>query len=534
MSSSDPLLPGDAAGAGALTVSIPSDSRLAPAPADLGSSVLAAGGAILDDVPPQSSAPPGASARGDDPAAILATSSPVLNAARDAALAVLANDLVTRNGLAAHSAGPGYDEPWIRDSFAWGMIPNNQASQLAPYTGPELRLWLGRQAASGQWTSNPQSGFFDETAILISAALDAYRVTGDRALLAEALPRLRRGWAWLRGNANGRDSTYLLWTPLPAAGPRLALPVAVDWADQVGRRNYAGQLNLLWYRATQSMAVAEHVLGNAGESGRYTAFAAGIRSDFNRLLWTTGRVEARNAAPVSTFGHYRSWYPAERDYFELDTNFQAILYGIADAPQRDSVLDFVSAHAGYLLGTEGGAPPARTVYGDYAPADYAQIRNKLGDGLYHNAYWLSTGGLAAAAYQQAGQPAMQQRLLNGMAAALTAGQATNYASEWYDIRGKPGGVPAYQWSARAYLHALYESVAGIDWSEPNAENLRVMAPTGDGLAQIVHLGKRLRVQTHGSGPLTQVLVDGRSAPNATIIPEAVLHDGSRIDIEAGD
>ena len=416
------------------------------------------------------------------------------------------------------------------------MIPNDAYPQLAPYSNSELRFWLARQAPSGQWVSNPVSGYFDETAILISAALDAYRVTGDRALLAEALPRLRRGWAWLRSNANGRDSTYLLWTPLPAAGPRLVLPVAVDWVDQVGRRNYAAQVNLLWLRATQSLAVVENVLGNAVEARRYTEFAKGIGTDFNRLLWTTGAVQARNAAETGPFGHYRSWYPAERDYFELDTNFQAILYGVADAEQSASILGFVSAHADYLLDSPTGALPARTVYGDYAQADYAQVRNKLGDGLYHNAYWLSTGGLAAAAYQHAEQPEMQQRIVNGMASAFRAGQPGGSASEWYDLSGRPGGVSSYQWSARSYLNVLYRTYVGIDddWASMDGENLRVIAPGGDTVAGIRHLGKLLRVQTHGRGRVTRVLVDGQEVPGADLIPEAMLHDGSVIDVYAGE
>ena len=487
-------------------------------------------------MPADLSAPLTALSTREDPEAILTTDSPALNAAKDEALSVLARDLLQQKGLAAHSAGPGYDAPWIRDSFAWGMIPNDAYPQLAPYANSELRLWLTQQSPSGQWVSNPMSGYFDETAILISAALDAYRVTGNRALLAEALPRLRRGWAWLRSNANGRDSTYLLWTPLPTAGPRLALPVAVDWADQVGRRNYAAQVNLLWLRATQSLAVAENVLGNAGETRRYAAFAIGIRSDFNRLLWTIGQVQSRNAAPAGPFGHYRSWYPAERDYFEMDTNLQAILRGVADTERTSSILAFVTAHADYLLDSPGGAPPAKTVYGDYAPADYAQIHSKVSDGTYHNAYWLSTGGLAAAVYQRAGQPVMQRRVIDGMASNFGAGQAGGSASEWYDMSGRPGGVSSYQWSARSYLNALYRVYAGIedDWASMNAENLYVVAPGGETIAGVRHLGKRLRVRTHGGGGLTRVLVDGQAVPGLDLIPEALLHDGSNIDVYAGE
>jgi hypothetical protein len=470
----------------------------------------------------------------DDPEAIFTTDAPALNAARDEAFAVLARDLLLQNGSVTHSAGPGYDAPWIRDSFAWGMIPNDAYPQLAPYTDSELRFWLNQQLPSGQWVSNAQSGYYDETAIVISAALDAYRVTGNRTLLVEALPRLRRGWAWLRGNANGRESTYLLWTP-PAAGPqRLVLPVAVDWADQIARRNYPAQLNLLWFRATQSMSVVEDVLGNAGEARRYSAFASGIRADFNRLLWSNGAIRSRNAPPVAPFGHYRSWYPGERDYFELDTNFQAIIYGLADAARTASILSFVAAHETYLLGGApgSGAPPAKTVYGDYEPADYAQVRNKIGDGLYHNAYWPSIGSLGALAYEHAGQTEMLGRVLDGLAAVFRAGQAAGSASEWYDGSGLPAGASSYQWTARSFIIALYHGYLGVDddWSGTKAENLRLFAPGGEAIGRLRHLGKWLTVHSHGRGRVDHVLVDGQMAKVPSLIPESLLHDGTVIDV----
>jgi glycogen debranching enzyme len=414
------------------------------------------------------------------------------------------------------------------------MIPNDAYPQLAPYTNSELRLWLNQQLPSGQWVSNPQSGFYDETAILISAALDAYRVTGKRALLAEALPRLRRGWAWLRSNASGRESTHLLWTPMPevAGEQRPVASVAVDCADQVARRNYPAQVNLLWLRATQSMSIIESMLGNAAEARRDSAFAAGIQSDFNQLFWSDGAIHARNAAPAAPFGHYRSWYPSDRDYFELDSNFQAIIYGAADEARTASMLSFVTAHETYLLGSASGAPPAKIVYGDYEPADYAQIRNKIGDGVYQNAYWPSVGGLAALAYQHAGQGEVQLHVLDGLAAAFRAGQATHSASEWYDISGRPGGVSSYQWSARSFINVLYHAYLGVDddWTSVNAENLRVLAPGGEAIARLRHLGKWLTIHTHGRGRVERVLVDGNTTGATDLIPEALLHDESVINV----
>ena len=76
-------------------------------------------------MPADLSAPLTALSTREDPEAILTTDSPALNAAKDEALSVLARDLLQQKGLAAHTAGPGYVAPWIRDSFAWGMIPND-------------------------------------------------------------------------------------------------------------------------------------------------------------------------------------------------------------------------------------------------------------------------------------------------------------------------------------------------------------------------------------------------------------------------
>ena len=469
-----------------------------------------------------------------DPLAIFEAGVPGLDAAKDVALDVLARDVITRSGYLTHTAGPGYDTPWLRDSFAWGMIPSDSYSELAPYSASELRFWLGQQRPSGQWITNPQSGYYDETAIMICASLDAYRLTGNRALLQASIAQLRKGWAWLRTNPPGVESAYLLWTPVQGpATPLKRLPVSVDWADQIGRRDYAGQLNTLWYRATQSMAQIEAVLGNASEAAHYTAFAEHIKSDFNRLLWTQGPVYARNAPAVAPFGHYRSWYPGDRDYFELDTNLQAVIYGLADSVQSQAILGFVQANEAYLLGSENGnPPPAKSVYGQYAPEDYAAIRSRIGDDKYQNAYWMPIGGLAARAFWQAGRRDMVGRVMQGLSGAFYAGRPATSAAEWYDASGQPNGSPAYEWSARSFLEALFRAYLGVDddWSNPRAENLRVNPLFGGASGRIKHLGKIITVRTHGSGSYQTAVVDGATTVASELIPEALLHDGTNIDL----
>jgi hypothetical protein len=68
----------------------------------------------------------------------------------------------------------------------------------------------------------------------------------------------------------------------------------------------------------------------------------------------------------------------------------------------------------------------------------------------------------------------------------------------------------------------------------NAENLRMLAPGGEAIAGVRHLGQRLRVQTHGSGRVTRVLVDRQTVLGTDVIPEALLRDGSNIEVHAGE
>ena len=227
---------------------------------------------------------------------------------------------------------------------------------------------------------------------MIAAIADSYRISGNLPRLRAQLPQARRAWSLLAQYEVRRaaGSRFLLYADV---GPH----VAADWVDQVARSGYATGIEALWYHATRAMAVMEEAVGNTAAAARFDAFAAGVKHDINRLLWRTGAPRARDAAPTGPTGHYTGWLGA-RDYFELDSNYLCILYGIAGPVRTDDILRFTTAHASYLLGLGlPGGIPARTVYGDYEPEDYARIHYKLADGTYQNAYWPSIGALVAMA-----------------------------------------------------------------------------------------------------------------------------------------
>lgn len=382
----------------------------------------------------------------------IVTGDRTLDGAERLALNVLTRDL----HQPTHYAAPFYNSPWIRDSFAWGMIPwrGTPGDDVDLYSGDELSYWLKQQRPDGLWITNIWSGWYDETPIVIAAAADSYRLTGDRTALAARIGQLERAWSALRSHQVQpvRGSRFLLYA---AVGPH----VAADWADQVARKGYATGLEALWYRATRDMASMEGAVGRVEQARAHARFASGIARDINRLLWKVSAPHARNAARSAAVGHYTGWLGG-RDYFELDSNFLCVIYGIAGRSRAAQIARFTAAHAGYLLGLGGTkGMPARAVYGDYEPADYARIHYNLADGRYHNAYWPSVGALAAIGLAYAGERVLARAVLRQLAQSLLRG---GDAFEWYRADGAPEGASSYQWPARMYVLALYVAYLGIE------------------------------------------------------------------------
>jgi hypothetical protein len=441
---------------------------------------------------------------------LVQTNSPQIDLAQRRALAVLGADY---NGVTHAAAANYYSNPWIRDSFAWGMVPSIRDASIGSYSSAELAYWLDRQQTFGGWLTARKSGYFDETPILISAVLDSYKVSGDIGLVKSALPKLERGWSWLqRGFIKPQHgSTVLIYANVPPH-------VSTDWADQIGRTGYATQLEALWYWATKSLGIMERLTGHLARSQYYSSFASRIRSDINRLLWTTAAPYVRNAPAVPAFGHYRSWV-GPRDYFELDSNFVCILYGIADREQARSIVRFVEAHDDYLLGvgTVAGVP-ARVLYGDYAPADYAGKHERLGPDQYQSAYWPTVGALVAIGLASTGETAESRAVIQQLSNAVVR---SDDVREWYTRTGDPKGAPSFGWGARMFILALYAAYLGIssyaDVAGSHVDTgISVRLPAGQGSAEIAYRGRDIHAMVTGQGGQLRLIVAGKVREGVTV------------------
>jgi hypothetical protein len=431
------------------------------------------------------------------------TSNPLVDNAERYALAVLGADF---NGTTHVAAANYYGNPWIRDSYAWGMVPSGRDSSVGSYSTTELSYWLARPQPFGGWLTARQSGYFDETPDIINAVLDSYEVTGDLGLVKRALPALIRGWWWLaRGfimPAHG--SNYLIYANVPPH-------VSADWVDQVARHGYATQLEALWYWATRSLGIMEELTGHRGGAAYYTRFAQQIRSDLNRLLWTTEAPYVVDAPAVPSFGHYRSWV-GSHGYFELDSNLLCVPFGIADKGQTESIAHFIKLHDVYLLGVgTANVVPGKVLYGDYAPVDYAGKHERLGPGRYQNGYWPTVGALAAMGMAAAGDVAESQAILQQLGNAFTRDQEIR---EWYTSAGAGQGAPTFQWAARMFIVALYAAYLGIsDYAADRGRRIdagiKLEAPAGAGSADVLFHGRSVHIVVGGQGTHVRLDVSGQ-------------------------
>ncbi|HVA88641.1 MAG TPA: hypothetical protein VNL71_02255, partial [Chloroflexota bacterium] len=306
------------------------------------------------------------------------------------------------------------------------------------------------------------------------------------------------------------------------------------WVDQVGRTGYATQLEALWYWGTHSLSVIEGIVHQPTQADYYGSFAVRIKNDINRLLWTTTAPYVLNAPQAPAFGHYRSWL-GPRDYFELDSNFLCVLYGIADQSQAGRIEAFVSAHSSYLLGLNGGdGVPARVLYGDYAPEDYAGKHERVGLGRYQSAYWPTVGALVALGYARSGQVGEARAILLRLAEAFTSGGDIR---EWYGLNGQGSGAPSFGWAARMYLDALYAAYLGVGWydDQPGTRatpGLALQDPAGSGDATLSYHGRVLQVSVSGQGAAVQTAI-GSLTDHTSILPGPQLCAGCTVQVAWG-
>lgn len=476
---------------------------------------------------------------------LIQTGDKIINDAIPLALSVLRKNY---NGQ-YFIAGSGHPDTWLRDNLDFGLVPNLNDSVLAAYIN-SIGFWASVQERGfpiipgssamngdakydslepGQISTSVASGYYDESLIFISAVLEAYQISGDEKLLSY-LKNCRDAWSFAKRYVLPKE--YLIY-----AKPY----IASDWADQIKREGYALNIETLWYKATKDLAQLEHLAGNANKAEFYKNYAEGIKREINSKLYRVS-IPRQIKAPyeiTNPFGHYIAWTVKkedksnyEADYFELDGNLRAILFGIADNDQTQQIMDFVNdpKNFEYLMGKPKSLPPAtKVLFGNYDPADYAFLHSQIGDGLYHNQYWINVGAIAAEVYSKLGNVEKAKYILQNMS---TAFNSEIGVSEWYRDDGTPAGSQWYQWPARAFLVSLFRGWAGINH---DGLDLVIYPPAGNTSVYLTHMGKKVTYISHYEGDnqvvnkINRIVVDGTEI-SGNKIQNSILRDGSVIDV----
>ncbi|MBV9281254.1 MAG: glycogen debranching protein, partial [Chloroflexi bacterium] len=284
--------------------------------------------------------------------------------------------------------------------------------------------------------------------------------TGERELLEGAWESLEKALLWLRYQDSNECGL-------------LEVHEAMDWADLFVNRYNVLYDNVLYFAAWKCMGELAGALGHSPDF--YRDHAADVHRKVNTVLWI-GPEEPRDWEWIGTTR--REWlytlrrietdlverpfylpYVAFRDYADrLDTlgNLLAILFGVADRPRADKILD-------YIRGCGLDRPfPVRALYPAINPGerdwrDYYRVRNLNLPHHYHNGgAWPFIGALYVAALVQAGRQQEARAQLERLTEMNRRGKTREWGfNEWFHgLSGRPMGYDCQSWSAALYLFAL--------------------------------------------------------------------------------
>jgi glycogen debranching enzyme len=287
-----------------------------------------------------------------------------------------------------------------------------------------------------------------------------FKLRQDIHILRAAWPSLEKALLWLRYQDSNECGL-------------LEVHEAMDWADLFANRYNVLYDNVLYFAAWQCMGQMAAALEK--DIDGYFTNAADVHRKLNRLLWV-GPEEPTDYDWIRQ--ERKEWlYPRRRveaelverpfylpymgfrdyaDRFDTLGNLLAILFGVADQPKTDKILD-------YIHGCGLNEPfPVRALYPPIQPGEkdwreYYRVRNLNQPHHYHNGgAWPFIGGVYVAALVQAGRLEEARCQLDKLTAMLRLGKQKEWEfNEWFHgLSGRPMGYAGQSWSAAMYLYAV--------------------------------------------------------------------------------
>jgi glycogen debranching enzyme len=281
----------------------------------------------------------------------------------------------------------------------------------------------------------------------------------DIDVLRAAWPSLENALLWLRYQDSNECGL-------------LEVHEAMDWADLFANRYNVLYDNVLYFAAWQCMGQLAIALEKDAQF--YFDTAADVRRKVNSLLWV-GPEEPTDYDWIRA--ERKEWlYPRRRvetelverpfylpymgfreyaDRFDTLGNLLAILFGVADKPKAEKILD-------YIQGCGLNEPfPVRALYPPIQPGEkdwreYYRVRNLNQPNHYHNGgAWPFIGGVYVAALVQAGKLEEARCQFEKLTAMVRLGKRGEWEfNEWFHgLSGRPMGYAGQSWSTAMYLFA---------------------------------------------------------------------------------
>ena len=284
-----------------------------------------------------------------------------------------------------------------------------------------IRLPLPKRAIYHQ--DKGQNPAMDQNSLLIIAVRQYLEATGDKSFVKRNFDKLKTVVNW--NFRNDRDEDFLIEEGEYAT-----------WMDSIRKRGTSLYTNVCHWQACSSFAELSRKVGSRYEQRKYSHLSDIIYDNINFAFWRGS--------------YYADFTDRHReDYFSVDGNLLAIIWGLATKKQTERILDCIQRNA-----KDNILPP---VWPEYEERLVSPVLRLVGMGDYHvKMRWLFLSCWYARALLKAGRKSKAKQVIEEVASLIVK---YGKVFEVYTAELKPVKRVAYSsdvpfaWSASAFVKA---------------------------------------------------------------------------------
>ncbi|MEJ2709492.1 MAG: hypothetical protein P8074_17915 [Anaerolineales bacterium] len=268
-----------------------------------------------------------------------------------------------------------------------------------------------------KYQTGHRSASLDGNALLVIAALNYLKRSGDQDFASAHWSALKRGLDWLEAFAAQPDG--LLYQSAYA-----------DWADSIARPGRVLYTNVVYWKALGEMAATAGRLGKSDDRNHYTQLKENVARAIQEFFWREDL----------------GYFITHKRFKNLSSsgNLLAVAWGLANPEQAESILQRMREfHMAEPV-------PTQTVNKAY-PRRFIALENRLGGIPYYHtrAAWLWLGAWHVIALQRAGHSEQAREMFKRMAGIIVRD------GEVHEVYTPQGNYISTRW---------YTSEAPLTWS----------------------------------------------------------------------